>query len=81
MDGARSTADVYQIAPPPTGSVSEIAAALDVRPWRREAAATACGMAFEPHPREAPMPGREWYGGTRGKRPLLTDLFPPANRS
>jgi dephospho-CoA kinase len=80
IEGARSTARVYHVAAVPTGSPSELSAAIDVRPWRRgEGATTACGMAFDPRPRNSSQPGREWYGGSTTGGSPLTDLFPPAD--
>jgi dephospho-CoA kinase len=77
---ARIAAPVYHISTRPMDQGAPIAAALDVRPWRRDPAATACGMAFDPTQPNATGPGREWYTGTRGEGPPLTDLFPPRNR-
>jgi dephospho-CoA kinase len=77
---ARITPDIHYIATAPSDPGTPLVAALDVRPWRRDPARTACGMGFDPARPSAVGPGREWYAGTRAKVPPLTDLFPPANR-
>ncbi len=77
---ARITPPIHYITTAPSDPAAPIVAALDVRPWRRDPARTACGMAFDPTRPSPAGPGREWYAGTQAKAPRLTDLFPPANR-